>query len=388
METRKLKDILHTIRRQLVYILIWAVVVIPGGGNIFFTPEGYVSVSSDKIFTYKDDLSITSFYLMKPTFKVGDISFKINGKDDLYRVHLYGDTLVIYSSITDEIKVFLYDTTCTKHTLSESIPLLKDVVVKENGTLMAITDIGAKQLDIYPSSKEDVLATPTINATPTIDNISIQKGKLIAITNKTATFTYNGIPIHMGDDIYISGSSIWLTRDHKTYKTEQLSFETLDPVWFIGNHPITATKSTFLGTMLNIYTYKNNQWKRKTTRLIFSDISAASKGKKAKSISLGSDGTGNLYMALTGSTSTLFVKYTITASPLKVSYDSVKEFPDTFIIRGKYAISPRTGYIMKLGSWGSPLPPSPNVARILLKLPFFLTDSYLDSLHIRWCREQ
>ena len=388
MATGKLKTILNAIKRQLTYILVWTILLIPGGGVLFATPDGYVSISTNKIFNYKKDLTITSFYLIKPSFKVGNISFQIPPHAHIYKVHLFGDTLVVYSSITDEIKVFLYDTTCTKKILTESIPLLKDVVVKEDNELVAITEIGEKPLDIYTSQKEDILSPPTIDATPTIDNLYIEDGKLLAITDKTATFTYNGISLHLGDDIYPSGNNIWLTRDHITYKTDNLSFKTSDPIWFIEDHPITATNSGIFGPILKIYTYENEKWKKKTYHLILSDISAAIKGKKAKNISLGSTSNSNLFMALTGSTSTLFVKYTVTASPLKISYESTKDFPDTFIIRGKYAISPRTGYIMKVGSWGSPLPPSPHVSDLLIKIPFFITDRYLDSLHIRWCRER
>ncbi len=365
--------------------VMYAILITPAGGKLFATPNGFLSISPKSIFTYTPSLTLSSYHMRRNTFIINNFSFSIDRNIANIKEHLYGDTLVVFSTITDTIDVYLYDTSCIKHVLRETIPLLKDVVVKDN-MLTAITYLGETELDITVNTHVDKLKKPSIILLPTIDNLSLKQGSIPAWVNTTATYTYNGYILHIGDDIYPTASGTWYTRDHINYRniTSNLYFRGNSTTWFIGNMPITATISKIWGPVIYTYAYREHQWKKYQHKLILDDTTMAIKAKDFGYITIGQN-QQELFVAFSSTQTTIFFIYSINNNQLK--FKETKTFPDLFLIRGSYAISPSSGYIMKLGTWGAPIPPTKNIGEILIDLPFVISNSYLDSLHIRWCKD-
>ncbi len=353
---------------------------------MFFSDGNFLSVGNQSIFTYDKNLHIKAYYMRKPQFTVGNLSFDIN-REIPYTTKLYGDTLVIYSNITDAIEIYLYDTSCIRKIKEFSLPMLTSVKSSDN-KLIAMAHGEKIPLDIYTATDTNTLQQPHISINPTIDNIALHSGVPPAITDTSTIYKYKDTVLHIGEDIYIAGNHIWYTQDHITYRETQTgtTIKISAPLWFIDDIAISATISHFWGPTYITYTF-NNKIKSKKHKMLFDDWTLSRKTKKLSTISIGAVGN-DIFIAFSGTTTTIFAHYKYNSEKHSLSYEGYKAFPDMFIIKGSYAISPVSGYIMRLGTWGAPLPPSPNIAHILLKLPYILTDQYLDTLHIRWCRDE
>jgi len=369
-------------------IMIFAMVIIPSDTYLYQlkTNDNYIVATPISISTLTSTLEIKSIYSIKPYIKVGNYTFEIDNTAMPSNYYLFGDTLIITNELTDTIDIYIYDINCIQKIKSLSIPVLKDIDVKD-GQIMVSTFQEKDEFiptDIHVATQENQLTATLITVKPTIDNIYIEPQHIIAITKETTTYTYNGTPLHLHEDIYITPSHIWHTKDHIHYKEIHTNriFISQDPVWFTGNLIITATTKGILGPAVYVYTWQEGLWKKKKHNLIFNDPSLTLKTRKKRKISIGqTDNT--IFIAFSDESTTIFYKYSLRDEHLE--FVGTKVLPDSFTIRGKYAFSIKSGNIVKLGTWTMPLPPSINMVDLLLKIPFILTDEYLDNTHIRWC---
>ena len=388
MDYRKI--IKSIITKTWYTIILFALVILPSDTYLYQlkTNNNYIVVTPRSIGTLTSKLEVKSIYSINPYIKVGNYTFEIENTEisSKSNYYLFGDMLIITNEVTDTIDVYMYDINCIQKIKSISIPLLKDIYVQD-GQIMVLTFQEKDKpipTDIHVPTQENQLTATLITVKPTIDNIYIRPKHIIAITQETTTYTYNGIPLHLNEDIYITSSSVWHTKDHIHYKeipTNRI-FTSKDPVWFTDNMVITATTRGILGPTVNVYTWQDDLWKKKKYYLIFDDPSMALKARKKGNVSIGqTDNT--IFIAFSDNSTTIFYKYTLKDRNLE--FAGTKVLPDSFTIRGKYAFSIKSGNIVKLGTWTMPLLPSINMVDILLKIPFILTNEYLDNTHIRRC---
>jgi hypothetical protein len=381
-----IKTIKALINKLATFFVLFGIVVVPQSGVLFQHEKGYLSTSQTGIFTYDNNLRIKSYYMRTPRIRVGNFSFDVL-KNIPYKTQLYGDTLVIYSTITDTVEVYLYNSSCIRKLKNISLPILKKIKSQDN-KLIASAHGKEIDLEIYTSTDTDILHTPHVEVYPTIDNIALHNGTPPVITDTSTTYHYKKVPLHIGEDLYISGKETWYTRDHIIYQETQTgsSIITNDPIWFVDNIAITATISHFWGPIYTIYIF-HKDIETKKHKILFDDWTLARKAKKLTDISIG--GIGNdIFIAFSATNTTIFAHYKYDIESRTISYEGMKTFPDKFIVRGSYAMSPISGYIMKLGTWSAPIPPSPNITNVLISIPFIVTDQYLDTLNIRWCRDE